>query len=141
MGLRACDTFAGMVQPAIQAIDNVGICATDLARSVRFYRQLGFEVLAESDRGVTLRLGAAKLFLFPARPADDRMVDRDLGLFGNPPGIDHISFLVDDVDALHASLAADGVDAGPPPTDQDWGARAFGLTDPDGNNLYFLRWA
>ena len=129
-----------MVQPAIQAIDNVGICTTDLPRSVRFYRQLGFEVLAENDRGVTLTLGAAKLFLFPARPGDDQTVDRHLGLFGNPPGIDHISFLVDDVDALYATLTASGVDAGPPPADQDWGARAFGLTDPDGNNLYFLRW-
>jgi methylmalonyl-CoA/ethylmalonyl-CoA epimerase len=129
-----------MVQPAIQAIDNVGICVTDVARSMRFYRRLGFEVLAESDRGVTLALGEAKLFLFPARPGDDRIVDRSLGLFGNPPGIDHISFLVDDVDAFHASLTADGVDAGPPPADQDWGARAFGLADPDGNNLYFLRW-
>jgi methylmalonyl-CoA/ethylmalonyl-CoA epimerase len=129
-----------MVTPAIQAIDNIGICATDLARSVPFYRRLGFEVLAESDRGVTLALGPARLFLFPARPGDERTVGRDLGLFGNPPGIDHISFLVDDVDALHESLTADGVDAGPPPANQDWGARAFGLTDPDGNNLYFLRW-
>jgi methylmalonyl-CoA/ethylmalonyl-CoA epimerase len=123
------------------AIDNIGICATDLARSVRFYQRLGFEVLAENDRGVTLSLGPAKLFLFPARPGDGRAVGRDLGLFGNPPGIDHISFLVDDVDALHASLMADGVDAGPRPADQDWGARVFGLTDPDGNNLYFLRWS
>jgi methylmalonyl-CoA/ethylmalonyl-CoA epimerase len=125
---------------SVLAIDNIGICATDLARSARFYRQLGFEVLAENDRGVTMALGAAKLFLFAARPGDDRAVGRDLGLFGNPPGIDHISFLVDDVDALHASLTADGIDAGPGPADQDWGARAFGLTDPDGNNLYFLRW-
>jgi methylmalonyl-CoA/ethylmalonyl-CoA epimerase len=64
----------------------------------------------------------------------------NIGICGNPPGIDHISFLVDDVDALHASFTGNGVDAGPPPSDQDWGARAFGLTDPDGNNLYFLRW-
>ena len=122
------------------AIDNIGICASDLARSVKFYRRLGFEVLAENDRGVTLAVGTAKLFLFPARPGDDRVVGRDLGLSGNPPGIDHVSFLVDDVDALHASLAADDVDVGPRPADQDWGARVFGLTDPDGNNLYFLTW-
>jgi methylmalonyl-CoA/ethylmalonyl-CoA epimerase len=129
-----------MAQAAIQAIDNVGICTTDLARSVRFCQQLGFAVLFENERGVTLTLGSAKLFLFPAQPGDDRAVGRSLGLAGNPPGVDHISFAVDDVDALHANFAAAGLDAGPPPTDQDWGARAFGLTDPDGNNLYFLRW-
>jgi methylmalonyl-CoA/ethylmalonyl-CoA epimerase len=129
-----------MADTPIQGIDNIGICVTDLARSVQFYRHLGFEVLFESDRGVTVALGAAKLFLFPAQPGDERTVGRHLGLSGNPPGIDHISFLVDDVDALHASLTARGMDAGPQPADQDWGARAFGLIDPDGNNLYFLRW-
>jgi methylmalonyl-CoA/ethylmalonyl-CoA epimerase len=111
-----------MAQAAIQAIDNVGICTTDLARSVRFCQQLGFAVLFENERGVTLTLGSAKLFLFPAQPGDDRAVGRSLGLAGNPPGVDHISFAVDDVDALHANFAAAGFDAGPPPTDQDWGA-------------------
>jgi methylmalonyl-CoA/ethylmalonyl-CoA epimerase len=128
------------VQPAIQAIDNIGICATDLARSVDFYQRLGFGVLGENDRGVTLALGPAKLFLFSACSGGNRPVRRRLGLFGNPPGIDHISFLVDDVDALHTNLMANGIDAGPAPADQDWGARAFAVTDPDGNNLYFLRW-
>jgi methylmalonyl-CoA/ethylmalonyl-CoA epimerase len=129
-----------MATAAIKGIDNIGICVTDLGRSLRFYQGLGFEVLFEGDRGVTVALGTAKLFLFPAEPGDERVVSRQLGLTGNPPGVDHISFQVDDVDALHASLTANGVDAGPPPADQDWGARAFGLTDPDGNNLYFLRW-
>ena len=129
-----------MAQSAIQAIDNIGICTTDLARSVQFYQRLGFELLGQNDRGATLALGPAKLFLFPARSGDDRPVGRDLGLSGNPPGIDHISFLVGDVDALHHRLTAEGIDTGPTPADQDWGARAFGLTDPDGNNLYFLRW-
>jgi methylmalonyl-CoA/ethylmalonyl-CoA epimerase len=128
-----------MADSLIRGIDNVGVCVADLARSVQFYRRLGFEVLFESDAGVTVALGPAKLYLFPAPPGDERPVGRQLGLSGNPPGIDHVSFLVDDVDALHASLTADGVEAGPP-ADQDWGARAFGLTDPDGNNLYFLRW-
>lgn len=129
-----------MANSLIHGIDNVGVCVADLARSVQFYRRLGFEVLFESDRGVTVAFGPAKLFLFPAQPGDERIVGRHLGLSGNPPGIDHISFLVDDVDALHASLTAGGVNVGPRPVDQDWGARAFGLTDPDGNNLYFLRW-
>jgi catechol 2,3-dioxygenase-like lactoylglutathione lyase family enzyme len=130
----------GMAQATIQAIDNIGICTTGLPRSVRFYQQLGFAVLFEGDRGVTLALGPAKLFLFPAQSGDDRAVGRNLGLAGHPPGVDHISFLVDDVDALHTNFAAEGIEAGPPPAEQDWGARAFGLTDPDGNNLYFLRW-
>ena len=120
-------------------VDNVGICVRDLRRSVAFYGDLGFETLSENDRGVTVARGEAKLFLFESRVGGVASA-RELGLFGNPPGIDHVSFLVGDVDALHDELVARGIETAGPPSDQDWGARAFGLLDPDGNNLYFLRW-
>jgi catechol 2,3-dioxygenase-like lactoylglutathione lyase family enzyme len=120
-------------------VDNVGICVRDLRRSVAFYGDLGFETLSENERGVTVARGEAKLFLFEARVGGQAPA-RELGLFENPPGIDHVSFLVDDVDALHNELVARGIETAGAPSDQDWGARAFGLLDPDGNNLYFLRW-
>jgi lactoylglutathione lyase len=120
-------------------VDNVGICVRDLRRSVAFYGDLGFETLSENDRGVTVARGEAKLFLYETRVGGGASA-RELGLFENPPGIDHVSFLVDDVDALHDELVARGVRTAGAPSDQDWGARAFGLRDPDGNNLYFLCW-
>jgi catechol 2,3-dioxygenase-like lactoylglutathione lyase family enzyme len=128
-----------MEQPSILGIDNVGVCVEDLERSVSYYETLGFEKLAENDRGVTLGLGEAKLFLFQCR-IETHATERSLGLFSNPPGLDHVSFLVSDVDALFESLTARGIHPDGAPADQDWGARAFGLKDPDGNNLYFLRW-
>jgi catechol 2,3-dioxygenase-like lactoylglutathione lyase family enzyme len=128
-----------MEQPFIVGIDNVGVCVENVGRSVRYYEMLGFEKLVENDRGVTLRLGSAKLFLFQCR-TDTPATDRRLELLGNPPGIDHVSFQVSDIDALYETLTARGIETGGAPTDQDWGARAFGLQDPDGNNLYFLRW-
>jgi catechol 2,3-dioxygenase-like lactoylglutathione lyase family enzyme len=111
-------------------IDNVGSCVGDLRRSVSFYGNLGFQMLSENDRCVTVASGEAKLFLFETRVAGQAPA-RELGLFENPPGIDHVSFLVEDVDALHDELVA---------RDQDrriaersgLGARAFGLRDPDG---------
>jgi catechol 2,3-dioxygenase-like lactoylglutathione lyase family enzyme len=127
------------MQPFILGIDNVGVCVEDLGRSVSYYETLGCEKLAENDRGVTLGLGSAKLFLFQRR-TETSATERRLGLFGNPPGIDHVSFQVSDVDALYEFLTARGIEADGAPADQDWGARAFGLRDPDGNNLYFLRW-
>ena len=127
------------MQPFILGIDNDGVCVEDLGRSVSYYETLGFEKLAENDRGVTLSLGSAKLFLFQCRTGT-HLPERRLGLFGNPPGIDHVSFQVSDVDALYELLTARGIELDEPPADQDWGARAFGLQDPDGNNLYFLRW-
>ena len=83
--------------------------------------------------------GEAKLFLYETR-VGGQAPGRELGLFENPPGIDHVSFLADDVDALHDELLARGIKTAGAPSDQDWGARAFGLYDPDGNNLYFLCW-
>ena len=83
--------------------------------------------------------GTVQLFLFQARRPDPAPVDRELGLFGNPPGIDHISFAVADVNELYAELCKAGVAFAAPPEDQSWGARMVGLKDPDGNNLYLLQ--
>jgi catechol 2,3-dioxygenase-like lactoylglutathione lyase family enzyme len=123
----------------IQGIDNVGICVRDRRRAVGFYERLGFEVVGENDRGVTLALGETRLFLIESR-SDAQPTVRELGLSANPPGSDHISFLVADVDALQRDLSSRGTETGGEPNVQDWGARAFGLRDPDANNLCFLQW-
>jgi len=122
----------------IQGIDNIGICTTDLARSVTFYRKLGFSEAYRNDRGVMMSVADAYLFIIATRQSNPPTVGRELGLFGNPPGIDHISFVVADVDALYSKLRATGVAFGGPPKDQSWGARMVGQ-DPDGNNLYLLQ--
>jgi uncharacterized glyoxalase superfamily protein PhnB len=86
-----------------------------------------------------MSVGDAHLFIFATRQSNPPPVGRELGLFGNPPGIDHVSFVVADVDALYSNLRATGVAFGGPPEDQSWGARMVGLQDPDGNNLYLLQ--
>jgi methylmalonyl-CoA/ethylmalonyl-CoA epimerase len=84
----------------IRGIDNIGICTTDVARSVAFYQKLGLSEAYRNDRGVMMAAGDAHLFIFATRHGNPPPVTRELGLFGNPPGIDHISFAVADVDAL-----------------------------------------
>jgi catechol 2,3-dioxygenase-like lactoylglutathione lyase family enzyme len=123
----------------VHGIDNIGICTTDLARSVAFYGQLGFKEAYRNERGVLVAAEEVHLFLFATRRANSPPVGCDLGLFGNAPGIDHISFAVADVDALYARLREAGVPFDGPPEDQSWGARMVGLKDPDGNNLYLLQ--
>jgi len=93
----------------VQGIDNIGICATDLERSVRFYRRLGFAEAYRNERGVMMAAGRVQLFLFQTRRSNPTPVSRELGLFGNPPGIDHISFSVADVDGLYGNLMQAGV--------------------------------
>ena len=123
----------------VQRIDNIGICMTDLTRSVTFYERLGFSEAYRNDRGVMMAAGPVQLFLFQVRRPDPAPVSRELGLFDNPPDIDHISFAVADVDALYVKLCNAGVVFAGPPEDQSWSARMVGLKDPDGNNLYLLQ--
>ena len=123
----------------IRGIDNIGICASDLPRSISFYRRLGFSEAYRNDRGVMMSTEGVNLFLFLTRRPDPPSVCRELDLFGNAPGIDHISFAVTDLDVLYTKLCAEGVKFGGPPEDQSWGARMVGLKDPDGNNLYLLQ--
>ena len=123
----------------VRGIDNIGICATNLTQSIAFYEVLGFTEAYRDGRGVMMAAGTAQLFLFAARRSEARPVGRELGLFANPLGIDHISFGVGDVGELYARLRRVGVVFGGPPEDQTWGARVVGLKDPDGNNLYLLQ--
>jgi catechol 2,3-dioxygenase-like lactoylglutathione lyase family enzyme len=127
----------------LKGIDNVGVAITDLARSIAFYEKLGFTkgYDYEADvKGCTMNAGSAVLFLFQTKQANPQTVKRDPSLAQNPPGIDHISFLVEDVHQIYAELRAKGVSFLGEPADQDWGARLVGLKDPDGNNLYFLQY-
>ena len=124
----------------IKGIDNIGICVADLRRSVAFYQELGFSSAGENDRGVTMVAGTARLFIFQTRKVNPPAVGRDFTLFQNPPGIDHISFEVQDVDRVYAEAKAKGVTFNNEPADQSWGARMVSLRDPDDNNLYLLKW-
>ena len=46
--------------------------------------------------------------------------------------------VVDDIDALHAQLALEGVRIDLEPTDQTWGNREMYVKDPDGNSIRFV---
>lgn len=129
-----------MSKPMITGVDNVGICVVDLKKSVSFYEALGFTKASENDRGVTMVAGTTKLFLFQTRQKHPAPVTREFTLFQNPPGIDHISFAVEDVDRVYAEAKAKGIAFNGEPKDQTWGARMVSLRDPDGTNLYLLKW-
>jgi methylmalonyl-CoA/ethylmalonyl-CoA epimerase len=124
----------------IQGVDNIGICASDVAKSVEFYERLGFEKKFENDLGCMMVAGTARLFVFHSGGQQAQGARRSLELRGSPPGFDHISFLVDDVDKSYREGKAKGVAFANEPADQAFGARSVAVRDPDGNNLYLLKW-
>src|SRR5262245_66501313 len=93
----------------MRGIDNIGICTADLPRSVAFYQRLGFSEEYRNERGVLIANEGVRLFLFATRKPNPPPVGRELGLFDNSPGIDHISFAVAVVDALYRRLREDGL--------------------------------
>jgi glyoxylase I family protein len=133
------ETSSGSRGPiAIREIDHVVLRVSDLARMQRFYEEvLGcFEVRRQDAIGlVQLRAGSAMLDLVP--------VEGKLGRIGGAaPGregrnVDHVCFRVEPFDAaaIHAHLAAHGVEAGP--VESRFGAEGEGpsiyLHDPEGN--------
>jgi len=49
-----------------------------------------------------------------------------------------VFIVVENVDALHKELIANGVSIALEPTDQSWGNREMYVDDPDGNSLRFV---
>jgi uncharacterized glyoxalase superfamily protein PhnB len=95
------------------------------------------------------RLGFRRRFVY--RPDDARPDPCYMGLTRDGVELHVSSFpgdgvsggvvflLVEDVDALHAELAAKGVPVPPEPTDQTWGTREMGVRDADGNSIRFAQ--
>jgi catechol 2,3-dioxygenase-like lactoylglutathione lyase family enzyme len=131
---------------------HTGFTVADIARSIAFYRDLlGFEVVAEQI-GEAEYLGRVVGFpgermrmAFLRVPGDGHQLELLEYLVhpGEPtpretnrPGNGHICLVVDDLAAIHARLAAAGVQFMSEPADitagVNKGARAVYARDPDG---------
>jgi catechol 2,3-dioxygenase-like lactoylglutathione lyase family enzyme len=100
-----------------------------MARSVGFYRALGFGVCqGGEDAPFTSFLAGRGYLNLVAQPGE---VHRSW--WGR------VIFHVWDVDAFHARAVAAGLRPGAAPRDAPWGERFFHLTDPDGHELSFAR--
>lgn len=99
----------------------------DFARSLSFYRALGFEVEREEEDFAVLRFegcgfllqGSRKLGDVPARPAAN------------------VRILVDDVDARWETARSLNAPVFVPIGDRDYGLRDFIVLDPDGFGVRF----
>ena len=111
----------------VRRMDHVGIVVDDLAAATAFFVELGLELQGEGaveggwvDRVLALegvrsdiamletpdghaRIELSKVHA-PSGPPGDRNAP------ANAPGLRHVAFLVDDLDAVMARLRADGAD-------------------------------
>jgi catechol 2,3-dioxygenase-like lactoylglutathione lyase family enzyme len=113
----------------IESISAITLATHDMARSVRFYRALGFALNygGEDAQFTSWTVGTSYLNVVQAGP------DRAWSWWGR------VIFHVSDVDALYQQAERAGLTPQFPPRDATWGERYFHLTDPDGHELSFAR--
>jgi catechol 2,3-dioxygenase-like lactoylglutathione lyase family enzyme len=113
---------------AIQRMDHVGIVVDDLAAATEFFVELGLELAGEGtvegrwvDRVIGLDGVRAEIVMLQAPDGHGRL---ELSKFHSPstpggsqdapasntPGIRHVSFAVEDIDAVLAGLRARGTE-------------------------------
>lgn len=106
-------------------------CTEQLDATKAFYREhLGFAVAVEMPGYAELERGAAGPRLGFMAPEEGQWVP------GAGKGLVYC-FQVEDADAEHRRLAAEGVPIVAEPEDKPWGERGFLAADPNGITLYF----
>jgi uncharacterized glyoxalase superfamily protein PhnB len=100
-----------------------------MARAVRFYRALGFELNYGGEEALFTSFVAGQAYLNLTAEAPHRR----WSWWGR------VILHVEDVDALYAHVLGLGLEPEAPPRDAEWGERYFHLRDPDGHELSFAR--
>ena len=128
-GSDTTESDVGEARPAVTCVSAVTLATHDMARAVRFYRALGFDLLygGEAERFTSFALESGYLNL-TAQPAE-----RHWSWWGR------IVFYVSDVDAFYRQAVAAGIRTDTVPRDASWGERYFHVTDPDSHELSFAR--
>ena len=105
----------------------VEVHVRDMGRAMAFYRELGFELISESDDFTALSWDGWHLFL-------DRRDD-----LPPPPEVPqaNMRIMVPDVDRRWERVTAMDARIINPIGDRDYGLRDFTFTDPDGFGLRF----
>ena len=113
----------------IECISAITLATHDMARSVRFYRALGFvpRYGGEAAEFTSFAAGAGYLNVIT------QGADRAWSWWGR------VIFYVSDVDALYQHAVDAGLQPDFAPEDADWGERYFHNTDPDGHELSFAK--
>lgn len=119
----------GNAPVSIESISAITLATRDMARSVRFYRALGFGLNygGEEAAFTSFNVGSSYLNVCAASP------EWKSAWWGR------VIFHVSDVDAVYARAVEHGLNPQFAPRDASWGERYFHLTDPDGHELSFAR--
>jgi catechol 2,3-dioxygenase-like lactoylglutathione lyase family enzyme len=117
----------------VPELNAVGIVASDMARSIAFYRLLGLDVPETSEAGHVEAAQANGFRLMLDREETVRSFQPDwTRAAGNQLGLAFECASPAEVDEVYARVTADGFHGEKEPWDAFWGQRYAQLKDPDG---------
>lgn len=125
-------------------LDGFGLLVEDMAKMVRFYRDvLGFEIREGEDASNVYLVKDGTLFLLYGRKDFEKMTSRKYEYLKGVNGHFEIALYVDtfaEVDAVFADTVQKGATPILEPTTEPWGQRTCYIADPEGNLIEIGSW-
>lgn len=125
-------------------LDGFGLLVKDMARMIRFYRDvLGFEIKETEDTSNVYLVKDGTLFLLYGRKDFERLTHRRYEYIDGLNGRFEIALSVDtfdEVDAAFKTAVANGAAPVLEPELEPWGQRTCYIADPEGNLIEIGSW-
>ena len=125
-------------------LDGFGLLVNDMARMIRFYRDvLGFEIREKEDTENVYLVKDGTLFLQYGRKNFEKMTNHQYEYVKGLNGHSEIALYVDtfkEVDEAFANAVANGAAPVLEPTTEPWGQRTCYIADPEGNLIEIGSW-
>jgi uncharacterized glyoxalase superfamily protein PhnB len=118
---------------SVPELNAIGIVASDMARSIRFYRLLGLDFPDTPGEGhIEAPLGSGARVMLDSEEVIRSFKPEWERENGNQLGLAFECASPSEVDEVHARIVADGFESEKEPWDAFWGQRYAQLLDPDG---------
>ena len=118
-------------------LDGFGLLVDDMARMIRFYRDvLGFEIKEPEDTSNVYLVKDGTLFLLYGRKDFEKLTHHRYDYVKGLNGHSEIALYVDtfeEVDSVFRSAVSNGAEPVLEPETEPWGQRTCYIADPEGN--------